>query len=213
MSSSSVGLKTKLKEIKGLLTLDSNKPEQAVDDDKDHLVMAVQVTEFLCGGIAIGVSISHKVCDGTTVAQFLQAWSQKANAEEASEKVASSLPPNMEASLLFPPMGIEFDMNDIIGEKNFTTKRFLFNGDSLCRLQEKIASDCSFRPTRVETVTTLIWKAAMEAARTTETSHKSKSLIVHAVNIRGRMLTPLPNNSFGETSHSLITCLLNCECF
>ncbi|XP_028795335.1 vinorine synthase-like [Neltuma alba] len=154
--------------------------------------MALQVTEFGCGGIAIGLCISHKVCDGTTIASFLKAWSQKAMGE------ASSSPLNMEASFLFPHKGIEIDINDRLGEKNITTKRFLFSGNSLCKLKEEISRGCGFKPTRVEAVTTLIWKSALEAARTTELSDKSSSFLLHVVNIRGRMQPPLPENSLGN---------------
>ncbi|XP_028806380.1 vinorine synthase-like [Neltuma alba] len=60
-----------LNEIKGFLPLDPYKPKLD-DDDEDRLIMAVQVTELGYGGMAIGVCISHKVCDGTTVATFPQ---------------------------------------------------------------------------------------------------------------------------------------------
>ncbi|KAI9077240.1 hypothetical protein K1719_040811 [Acacia pycnantha] len=171
-----------LKQIKGFLPLDPYQPKLD-DDDEDRLVTAVQVTEFGCGGIAIGVCVSHKVCDATAVASFLKAWSQKAIGE-ASE-AASSLAPHMEASLLFPPMGIEVDINDMIG--------------------------CGFKPTKVEAVTTLIWKSAMEAARTAEKTHKSSSFMIHAVNIRGRMQPPLPENSLGNIFLSSFSPLLEVD--
>ncbi|XP_028806364.1 salutaridinol 7-O-acetyltransferase-like [Neltuma alba] len=90
-----------LNEIKGFLPLDPYKPKLD-DDDEDRLIMAVQVTELGYGGMAIGVCISHKVCDGTTVATFLQAWSQKAMGE-GSEVVASSLSLNMKLHCFFHP--------------------------------------------------------------------------------------------------------------
>ncbi|XP_028806379.1 vinorine synthase-like [Neltuma alba] len=180
-----------LNEIKGFLPLDPYKPKLD-DDDEDRLIMAVQVTEFCCGGIAIGLCISHKVCDATSVASFLKAWSQRAMGE------ASSSPLNMEASFLFPPKGVGIDINDRVGEKNITTKRFLFSENSLCKLKEEISRGCGFKPTRVEAVTALIWKSALEAARNTEPSDKSTSFLLHAVNIRGRMQPSLLENSLGN---------------
>ncbi|XP_028776929.1 vinorine synthase-like [Neltuma alba] len=198
-----------LNEIIEFLPIDPYKPKLD-DDDEDRLIMAVQVTEFGCGGMAIGVCISHKVCDGTTVATFLQAWSQKAMGE-GSEVASSSLSLNMEASLLFPPKGIEIDFNNMIGEKNITTKRFLFSENSLCRLKEEISRGWGFKPTRVEAVTTLIWKSALEAAKTIETSHKSGSFMLHIVNIRGRMLPPLLENSLGNLFVSAISPLFEVD--
>ncbi|XP_028806381.1 vinorine synthase-like [Neltuma alba] len=92
----------------------------------------------------------------------------------------------------------------MIGEKNITKNRLLFSKNSLCTLQEEISRGCGFKPTRVEAVTTLIWKLALQAARTIETSHKSGSFMFHAVNIRGRMLPPLPKNSLGNLFVSAI---------
>ncbi|XP_028776928.1 BAHD acyltransferase At5g47980-like [Neltuma alba] len=83
--------------------------------------MAVHVTGFGCGGIAIGECISHKVCDATSVASLLKAWSQKAMGE--GSEVASSSPLNMEASLLFPPKGIEIGFNDMIHERRILQQR------------------------------------------------------------------------------------------
>ncbi|XP_054785342.1 stemmadenine O-acetyltransferase-like [Prosopis cineraria] len=186
-----------LREIKGFLPLDPYTPKQD-DEDEDRQVMAVQVSEFGCGGVAIGVCISHKVCDETTVVSFLHAWSQKAMVDHASEVANSSSPLNMEASSIFPPKGIEIDMNAMIDEKNIMTKRFMFSEDNLSRLKEEISRGCSFKPTRVEAVTTLIWKSALEAARTTETTQQSSSFMIHLVNIRSRMVPPLPENSFGN---------------
>ncbi|XP_054782739.1 uncharacterized protein LOC129290048 [Prosopis cineraria] len=82
--------------------------------------------------------------------------------DHANEVADTSLPLNMEASMLFPPKGMEIDMNDMIGEKNITTKRFMFSEDSLCTLKEEISRGFSFMPTRVQGVTTLIWKPAFE---------------------------------------------------
>ncbi|XP_028776930.1 vinorine synthase-like [Neltuma alba] len=156
-----------LNEIKGFLPLDPYKPKLD-DDEEDHLIMAVHVIEFGCGGKAIGVCISHKVCDTTSVASFLKAWSQKAMGE--GSEVASSSPLNMEA--------------------------YAFSAQGL---KEEISSrGCSFKSTRIEAVTTFIWKSALEAVRTTEPSDKSSSFLLHAVNIRSRMFLPLPENSLSD---------------
>lgn len=38
------------------------------------LLLATQVTTFECGGIALGVSISHKIADASTLFSFLNEW-------------------------------------------------------------------------------------------------------------------------------------------
>lgn len=42
--------------------------------DKDREITVVQVNFFECGGIVVGVCISHKIVDGATLASFLSAW-------------------------------------------------------------------------------------------------------------------------------------------
>ncbi|KAL5546711.1 hypothetical protein UlMin_006398 [Ulmus minor] len=37
-------------------------------------ILLVQLTGFSCGGIALGVSISHKIADGKSFSSFIQSW-------------------------------------------------------------------------------------------------------------------------------------------
>lgn len=45
-------------------------------------VMAVKVTGFSGGGVAVGVEVHHAVVDGNGVMQFLRAWSATCRGEE-----------------------------------------------------------------------------------------------------------------------------------
>lgn len=72
------------------------------DDDNAHLVAAlspqdtlsgkgpvfsVKVNYFSCGGMAIGLSINHAVCDMPSVALFIQAWIEIVNRGSCSPPV------------------------------------------------------------------------------------------------------------------------------
>ncbi|KAI9116132.1 hypothetical protein K1719_013062 [Acacia pycnantha] len=192
------------KQIKVFLPLDpySPKPE---NEEEYPFTMQVQVTEFSCSSVGIGVCISHKVCDGATIDSFLQAWSAKAG---AGGNDVSDSPPNMDAPLLFPARDIEMNTaSGMIGDKNISTGRFLFRGKSLCELRDKLVSGgCNSKPTRVEAVTALIWKSAMEVA-----GGAHQSMVSHAVNIRSRMAPPLPENSIGNVWQQAVSPLVGRE--
>ncbi|KAL7117680.1 hypothetical protein ACP275_03G088000 [Erythranthe tilingii] len=50
-------------------------------------VTNVQASVFECGGIAIGVCISHKILDGTALSTFLKSWASVANSRSSAEEV------------------------------------------------------------------------------------------------------------------------------
>ncbi|KAI3509412.1 hypothetical protein L1887_24665 [Cichorium endivia] len=43
-------------------------------DEITYPILAIQVNTFLCGGIGLGVSISHRVADASTLCTFLNEW-------------------------------------------------------------------------------------------------------------------------------------------
>ncbi|MED6217301.1 hypothetical protein PIB30_016490 [Stylosanthes scabra] len=177
--------------------------------------MAVKLSEFQCGGVALGVCLSHKIADGETTASFLNAW-----AKTAKGLLNEVEPPQMDASLIFPSRGIEWALNSlkVIGggvgnNEKLVTRCFLFNAMDLSRLRVRFGS---FNATRVEAVTTLIWKSAIQAAKASSGDDESKqtfkaSVVSHALNIRNKMVPPLPKNLFGNLWLSSITDLLETD--
>uniref|UniRef100_A0A0E0BTA1 Uncharacterized protein n=1 Tax=Oryza glumipatula TaxID=40148 RepID=A0A0E0BTA1_9ORYZ len=57
-------------------------------DEPPTLVLAVQVTELACGGVAVGLALHHAAADGNGRIRFMQAWSAAvADAVENPEAV------------------------------------------------------------------------------------------------------------------------------
>ncbi|XVE74857.1 hypothetical protein DITRI_Ditri12bG0051900 [Diplodiscus trichospermus] len=121
-------------------------------------ILVVKVNFFECGGMAIGVSISHKIADLSTLSIFMKSWAAVAEGSieviSAFETLSSLLPPLDSA---IPVFQIEFE------RRKFSTRRFLFDALKLSMLRAQAASTDVPRPTRVEAVTALIWKCAMAA--------------------------------------------------
>ena len=178
-------------EIIELFPFDPYNP--GIDPKESAVNMAVQLNEFSCGGIGLGVCFSHKIADGATAGSFLNSWAEIARGHR------NIVSPQMEAALVFPPRNIEiFDMtHGMVGHKNIVTRRFIFNEASLSSLRDKLGD---FNPTHVEAVTALIWKSAMEATKASSREHSTLqvSMVTHAVNIRNRMSPPLSKHMLGN---------------
>ncbi|KAL3745953.1 hypothetical protein ACJRO7_014969 [Eucalyptus globulus] len=91
-------------------------PYRVSTNNEDQVIVGVQANFFDCGGIRIGICISHKIANGASVFAFLNAQSAIAN--------------NLKASELFQPKDINFQMpSRVISREKLSTKRFCFDGD------------------------------------------------------------------------------------
>ncbi|EEF51846.1 stemmadenine O-acetyltransferase [Ricinus communis] len=159
--------------------------------------VAIQVNTFTCGGIAIGTSISHKLVDGITFTCFMNNWASIARGSDEHS------PPVFVGPHFFPPKDLSglFPVLDIPQAKNIT-KRFLFDLSKVASLRERVfGGSGSNAPSRVEIVSALIWKYAMDASSRAKPSsgcNKSPSFLTQTVNLRARMNPPLPDSAAGN---------------
>ncbi|XP_027337112.1 vinorine synthase-like [Abrus precatorius] len=190
-----------LHEINELFPFDPYNPPAEHNEN-----MAIQLNEFRCGGIALGVCFSHKIADGSTAASFLNAWASTSKGQGNNIVAPAQLE---EATQLFPPRNIEMDMTrGLVGHKNLVTKRLVFYESDISRLKQKLGC-FNFNPTRVEAVTALIWKSSLEAAKATSGEQKCPaSIMVHAVNIRSRMAPTLSKHSIGNLWQPAVSSLV-----
>ncbi|CAN6727002.1 unnamed protein product [Malus baccata var. baccata] len=111
--------------------------------DKAVAAMAVQLNFFDCGGMGIGICLSHKIADGATLSSFLDAWATR------SRGVFENITPSLNSANIFPPRDKQIFMpSNLIKREKLVTKRF-----GLC------TDSCA--PTRVEALTALICKSSM----------------------------------------------------
>ncbi|KAL3745948.1 hypothetical protein ACJRO7_014964 [Eucalyptus globulus] len=103
-------------------------PYRVSTNNEDQVIEGVQANFFDCGGIRIGICISHKIANGTLVSAFLNAWSAIAN--NGIDGEASLITPFLKASELFQPKDINFQIpSRVISREKLSTKRFCFDGD------------------------------------------------------------------------------------
>ncbi|GAA0141545.1 hypothetical protein LIER_35414 [Lithospermum erythrorhizon] len=170
----------------------------------------IQVNQFECGGLAIGICISHKILDGTSLSTFLKSWAHAAyyNYSSASSEEKIIISPDFIASSLFPTNNSTW-LQDSANKMFFSmfkkghpkTKRFVFDHSYIEKIRAKATKPGSKCPSRVETVSAFLWRCFMA---TTTLSHdkcyvpKKHSLLTHIVNLRKKLEPNLSEYSIGN---------------
>ncbi|KAK8551692.1 hypothetical protein V6N13_120137 [Hibiscus sabdariffa] len=157
-------------------------------------VTNIQVNMFRCGGIAIGVCISHKILDGAALSSFLKAWT--ATARGCKEVIN----PNYISASLFPAAdGLWLRDSSLVmwgslfKKGKSVTRRIVFSASSIATLKARatVSGKC---PTRVEAVSAFLWKCTMAASKEKK-GFLSASLLTHIVNLRRRMAHDMENST------------------
>ncbi|MCD9558972.1 hypothetical protein HAX54_016681 [Datura stramonium] len=169
-----------------------------------QILLPLYCITMRCGGLAIGVCISHKIADGTLAVAFLNSWASKSS-HITSENADIVPPPIFDSAKNFPPRDVlRYSHDTGITNKTIVTKRFIFNSSSIVALKNKASIgviDSSEEndkfPTRVQAVSALIWRRVLALYRS-KPKYAKICVAVHAVNLRPRMEPPVPNHTFGN---------------
>ncbi|RZC72815.1 hypothetical protein C5167_048296, partial [Papaver somniferum] len=183
----------------------------------------VQVNMFDCGGTVICLCTSHKIADLCTMSTFIRNWASTTNAARYGGAIVASttnqnLLPSFDSTSLFPPreqlvspsgippIPVKNPTDDIRGNK-IVSKKFVFDAVKITSVRDKLEvlmhdNYKCYRPTRVEVVAALIWKAAIISTPT-----GSLSTVNFVVNYRKRMDPPLLDVSFGNLTGTVAVAL------
>lgn len=163
-------------------------------------VTNIQANVFKCGGIAIGLCISHKIVDGAALSTFIKAWTTTASGSKSN---IAAVFPNFDSSSLFPASDLwlrDSSMamwGSLFRKGKSVTRRFVFPDSATATLKAQVTSSYVKQPSRLEVVSAFIWKHAMAASRQDNGSQKP-SLMTHLVNLRRRMTPPLSEHTMGN---------------
>ncbi|KAK9277847.1 hypothetical protein L1049_027404 [Liquidambar formosana] len=143
-----------------------------------EVLLAVQFNMFTCGGMAIGVCVSHKIADGTSATTFVKAW-----ADTACGCNTEIVHPSFDAAFHFPQSDMSgFMPTTGITKDNIMSRRFVFDKSSITALKENakaISADGSSPvtlPTRIEAISAFIWKRFMAIAQSKSVQAKCTPL-------------------------------------
>lgn len=170
-----------------------------------EVILGVKVNFFECGGVGIGVCVSHKIADGCSLAQFLISWAQVG----LGLGFGARREPRLDVSAVFQPRDVNFPMPaGVISSEKLVTKRFRFSRKAMALLRAEVSG---LKPTRVEALTALIWKTALESAKVRPGSLGEflPSAATHVVNIQCRAAPPLPEHTLGNLWQSAVASLMD----
>lgn len=168
-----------------------------------------QVTRFNCGGLVLGVSFNHSVCDGRGAAQFL-----KGVGEIARGEAKLSIEPVWQREVLKPhqPLIVHFQHDEFV-ESGFllnpipavdlatvkaddpVNSSFFFSSDALQRLKQPIAEELKENCSTFEVLTALAWRAKIIALGIP--GNRAVRLIF-GVDVRKVLKPPLPEGYYGN---------------
>ncbi|XP_026377872.1 vinorine synthase-like [Papaver somniferum] len=141
--------------------------------------------------MVIGVSMLHKIADAASLGTFINAWARTSarlgNIEGIHKEKEPTIIPSIDAAFHFPP-------NEVPSVLPFKMN----SEDSEIKLFARA------NPTKVESVTALLWKCASKlkgkADKVLESSSQNSKpfMLCMAVNLRQRMIPALPDHSFGN---------------
>ncbi|XP_030459799.1 BAHD acyltransferase At5g47980-like [Syzygium oleosum] len=174
--------------LRKLLPIDTESPEASTGR-----LLLVQANTFGCGGLAVGVCVSHKIADASTLSTFIKGWSAAALHGEVNAGV--EIPPLDTASAQFPPLAELAATSTVVvlPKVRCTTRRYVLDPTEITPLA---ASEAVPEPTRVEAVAALMWRCVARATRKNDPGRRS--LLSQAVNLRGRLPKPLPETTVGN---------------
>ncbi|KAL5789511.1 hypothetical protein ACOSQ2_004399 [Xanthoceras sorbifolium] len=152
-------------------------PEE-VEESATSPLVAIQINIFNCGGLAIGLWFSHRIVDCFTFSMFINGW-----AKTYKVGLNDVITPNFEAT---------------ITKSEVVTKRFVFDAKTISKLKAEAMSDsCGLKPSTVEIMAALIWRAQINAIRA-KYGHLRTSPMSMPMNFRGRTFDKIPENCCGK---------------
>ncbi|XP_074337772.1 epi-neemfruitin B synthase L1AT-like [Apium graveolens] len=182
----------KIDQLRELVPFD---PETVPTRENQQCLLGVQVNYFSCGGIAIGICISHIITDFSVIHNFFRTLA----AITRGEKIEANFV--RDCTTLFRPQDVSgFNQLEVEKGKKSIAKRFIFSNSSISALQQKIEIDVKKRPSRVVAVSTFVWASVIA------TSPEKIWFMTMQMNLRNKMgHSETLQNSIGNLTHTIVT--------
>ncbi|KAL7227689.1 hypothetical protein ACSBR1_022539 [Camellia fascicularis] len=153
---------------------------------------------FECGGLAIGVSISHRIADASTLSTFLNAWAIASRVGIDNVTVHPSFNSVFVPGRNLPALNLRVPKS---GDNGAKTRMFFFNMKAILNLRAEASTGNDNKgkrgPTRVQLVSAVIWRALVAVAQAKH-GHPGASGVLQTINSREKIVLPLPEHSCGN---------------
>ncbi|TKY59850.1 Vinorine synthase [Spatholobus suberectus] len=157
-------------------------------------IVAIQMNCLACGGMAIGLCMSHKVGDAATLSNFANDWATLSREKAEAELLLLLSPSPVPGASLFPQQNLPLFPEVVFVKNDTVCRRLVFEASKIDSLKAVVSSRKVRNPTRVEVISALIYKRAVSALGLTFETTSFRT----AVNLRKRTVPPLPENSVGN---------------
>ncbi|KAJ9555426.1 hypothetical protein OSB04_010040 [Centaurea solstitialis] len=181
-----------------------NKNRSSHDLQSDGVIpLAVQVSHFECGGVALALSFSHRIADGSSLIRFFYDWAKMTRFGSSEQKQEFPIDPQF---IPFQNINLNFDGISLAVSNDCITRSFTFPNSKINDLKNKVKSmtiesrQPIMNPTRLEVLTWLLCKCSMAAATKNNSGSSKPSGIGLVANLRSKMMNPLPENAIGNFS-------------
>nr|GEW59548.1 hypothetical protein [Tanacetum cinerariifolium] len=163
-------------------------------------LLQVQLNHFSDGGVAVAVSVSHKIADGLTVASFVNHWATVARGESPIDPTFISSPASNSTEVVD-----EYDP-DYTSEVIYKKRTFTFTNSKLNELKKNVIAmgNTPMNPTRFEVLASLLFKCAVGAS--TNKSYDS-SLLYQPFNVRGIIAGKYPETTVAQYWTNMLSTL------
>lgn len=163
---------------------------------KDPSLLLVQLNHFHCGGIAIAVSLSHRVGDACTLCTFINYWANLTLHSGDYHKVDHLCPYFNQMPQLCE--GDSVTTGSSLPKKFWICKEIVFPNSKIKNLKAEMESSCQGKYTRNELVTAVLYKSFVAASAKSDSGVFGTSVLCQPVNIRSIVDPPLPLSSVGN---------------
>ncbi|XP_076957899.1 akuammiline synthase 1-like [Bidens hawaiensis] len=159
--------------------------------------LAVQVTHFACGGVAVATTLFHKVGDARTMFNFIDHWAAM-NAKKDTSPISPQIISHQARNINLP---------DILSEKSnvgCVTRSFMFPNQKLNDLKAKVTAmtiesgQPIKNPTRIEVLSWLLHNRATAATTKNNAGTFKASGMVFPTDMRSILVEKLPGTSIGN---------------
>ncbi|CAI9771958.1 unnamed protein product [Fraxinus pennsylvanica] len=173
-------------ELNNLLPLEIGEADEITDP-----ILSVQVTKFKCGGMAIGICISHRIIDACSFGTFISAWA-KASLGDKTEPIR----PKFNSQFYFPAENSVFGTTRSTKDTSTVTKTILFDRKAIETLRDRVSNN-DRPPSRVVVVSSFLAEAFLRSDRAKHGKSRD-CVIMQEVNIRERTVPPLSKYTCGN---------------
>ncbi|XP_048540691.1 3'-N-debenzoyl-2'-deoxytaxol N-benzoyltransferase-like [Triticum urartu] len=183
------------------------------DGDGGPAALALQVTRFTCGGVALGMRVAHALCDGAGSTKFLVAAARFARGLEPEAAAApvwnrqELLGPRDPPRVVTPfdavlstdddaaRLGPYGAASDGQGHERLARECFHVSDARVEALRARLAADAGVKFTTFEVLAAFIWRAKVKA---NQTAPDETVKMVYSMNISALLDPPLPEGYWGN---------------